>query len=191
MLYHPWHDVELGPDSPNECTAVIEIPRGSKVKYELDKHAGLIRVDRILYSSVMYPANYGFLPRTLGADHDPVDVLVLMQEPVVPLSLMRCRPIGLMRMVDNGDDDEKIISVCVDDPEYRDYQHIDDLPQHRLAEVRRFFLDYKTLENKAVEIEKFEGPEAAREVINDCVARYDASEVRHAFLTRRGVRYPG
>ena len=107
MLYHPWHDVDLGPDVPNEFTAVIEIPRGSKVKYELDKSAGLIRVDRILYSSVMYPANYGFMPRTLGDDDDPLDVLVLMQEPVQPLSLVRCRAIGLMRMVDNGDDDDK------------------------------------------------------------------------------------
>ncbi|MBC7792933.1 MAG: inorganic diphosphatase, partial [Clostridia bacterium] len=146
--------------------------------------------DRVLYSSVMYPANYGFMPRTLGDDDDPLDVLVLMQEPVIPLALVRCRAIGLMRMVDNGDDDEKIITVCIDDPEYRHYTHIDQLAQHRLNEVRRFFLDYKTLENKAVEIEKFEGPEAAKAVILECIARYDASEIRHAFLTRRGVRYP-
>lgn len=191
MLYHPWHDVDLGPDVPDTFTVVIEIPRGSKVKYELDKPSGLLRVDRVLYSSVMYPANYGFLPRTLGEDHDPLDALVLMQEPVTPMCLVRARAIGVMRMIDNGDMDEKLITVCIDDPEFRAYKHIDELPQHRLMEVKRFFLDYKTLENKAVAVDKFEGPEAARAIITECIQRYDASEDRHAFLNKRGIRYPG
>jgi inorganic pyrophosphatase len=181
MLYHPWHEVDLGPDAPNVFTTVIEIPRGSKVKYELDKASGLIRVDRVLYSSVVYPANYGFIPRTLGEDHDPLDALVLMQEPVTPLCLVRARAIGMMRMLDNGAKDEKLITVCIDDPEFRDYEHIDQLPQHRLAEVQRFFLDYKTLEKKTVEVDKFEGPEAARNVVQECVERYAVSEARRAF----------
>ena len=104
---HPWHEVSIGPDAPEELQAVIEIPKGSKVKYELDKENGLIRVDRVLYSSVIYPANYGFFPQTLGEDHDPLDLLVLMQEQVVPLSILRVRPIGMMNMLDQGENDEK------------------------------------------------------------------------------------
>jgi inorganic pyrophosphatase len=116
---HPWHDVPIGDEAPDEFTALIEIPKGSRVKYELDKETGLLKVDRILYSSVIYPANYGFIPRTLGDDDDPLDLLVLMQEPVQPLSILRARPIGMMHMIDEGENDEKIICVHLDDPEYR------------------------------------------------------------------------
>jgi inorganic pyrophosphatase len=123
-MNHPWHDVHIGALAPAEFPAVIEIPKGSKIKYELDKDTGLLRVDRVLYSSVIYPANYGFIPQTLGDDHDPIDVLVLMQEPVVPLSILRVRAIGMMTMLDQGENDEKIICVHLDDPEYRDYTHI-------------------------------------------------------------------
>ncbi|HBO69073.1 MAG TPA: inorganic pyrophosphatase [Deltaproteobacteria bacterium] len=123
---HPWHDVPIGPGAPEEVQALIEIPKGSKVKYELDKGTGLIRVDRILYSSVMYPANYGFIPQSLGDDGDPLDVLVLMQEPVSPLSIVRARPIGIMTMLDQGQKDEKILCVHLDDPEYRVYGNIDE-----------------------------------------------------------------
>jgi inorganic pyrophosphatase len=120
---------------------VVEIGKGSKVKYELDKKSGLIKVDRILYSSVVYPHNYGFIPRTLCEDNDPIDVLVIMQEPVLPGCFLRARAIGLMPMIDQGEKDDKIIAVCADDPEYRHYTDIKELPPHRLAEIRRFFED--------------------------------------------------
>lgn len=164
-MSHPWHDVEIGPEAPEEFPAVIEIPKGSKVKYELDKETGLLRVDRVLYSSVIYPSNYGFIPQTLGDDHDPLDVLVLMQEPVAPLSILRVRPIGLMIMVDQGENDEKVICVHLDDPEYRAFGNINELPPHRMVEVKRFFEDYKTLEQKEVKVEEFLGPEEAKQVV--------------------------
>jgi len=169
---HPWHDVELGDNAPNEFNAVVEIPRGCKVKYELDKDSGLLKVDRILYSSVIYPANYGFIPKTLGEDHDPVDVLVLMQEPVVPLSIVRVRPIGYMDMLDHGERDDKIICVHVDDPEYSHYKSINDLPPHRLKEIKRFFEDYKKNEHKEVIVDKFFDAEEAKKVIRDSMDRY-------------------
>ncbi|KAM0831889.1 hypothetical protein ACQ4PT_065249 [Festuca glaucescens] len=134
---------------------VIEIPRGSKVKYELDKGTGLIKVDRVLYSSVVYPHNYGFIPRTLCEDNDPMDVLVLMQEQVVPGCFLRARAIGLMPMIDQGEKDDKIIAVCADDPEYRHFRDISELPKHRLQEIRRFFEDYKKNENKEVAVNDF------------------------------------
>uniref|UniRef100_A0A9I9CG44 inorganic diphosphatase n=1 Tax=Cucumis melo TaxID=3656 RepID=A0A9I9CG44_CUCME len=151
---HPWHDLEIGPDAPKIFNCVVEIGKGSKVKYELDKKTGLIKlsfssikqptfiqVDRILYSSVVYPHNYGFIPRTLCEDNDPMDVLVIMQEPVLPGCFLRAKAIGLMPMIDQGEKDDKIIAVCADDPEYRHYNDIKELPPHRLAEIRRFFED--------------------------------------------------
>lgn len=169
---HPWHDVTIGKKAPQEFQAVIEIPKGSKVKYELDKPSGLLRVDRILYSSVVYPANYGFIPQTLGDDHDPLDVLVLMQEPVVPLSILNVRPIGMMRMMDQGEGDEKIICVHLDDPEYNRYTAIKQLPPHRLVEVRRFFEDYKKLENKKVVVKDFLGPKEAVAAVKAAMGLY-------------------
>jgi inorganic pyrophosphatase len=169
---HAWHDVDLGPSAPREFTAVVEIPKGSKVKYELDKATGLLRVDRVLYSSVRYPANYGFIPRTLGDDHDPLDVLVLMQEEVAPLSLLRAKPIGMMQMQDQGEKDEKVICVHLDDPEYAEFMHIDQLPPHRLEELRTFFEDYKKLEKKQVEVENFVGPVKAMRVIAAAMENY-------------------
>lgn len=169
---HPWHDVPIGPRAPEEVQALIEIPKGSKVKYELDKETGLVRVDRILYSSVMYPANYGFIPQSLGDDRDPLDVLVLMQEPVSPLSIVRARPIGIMTMLDQGQKDEKIICVHLDDPEYRVYGNIDELSPHRLEELKRFFQDYKVLERKEVEVQEFGGPRDAVEAIREAMELY-------------------
>ncbi|XBI60521.1 hypothetical protein VPH35_041443 [Triticum aestivum] len=150
---HPWHDLEIGPGAPAVFNVVVEITKGSKVKYELDKKTGLIKVDRVLYSSVVYPHNYGFIPRTLCEDNDPMDVLVLMQEPVIPGSFLRARAIGLMPMIDQGEKDDKIIAVCADDPEYRHYNDISELSPHRLQEIKRFFEDYKKNENKEVAVD--------------------------------------
>jgi inorganic pyrophosphatase len=162
---NPWHDVEIGDKAPEFLSAVIEIPKGSKIKYELDKRSGLIKVDRILFSSVHYPANYGFIPQTYCEDRDPLDILVLGQEPVVPLSIMKAKPIGVMRMLDQGEADDKVIAVHADDPEYAHYADINALAPHRLLEVSRFFEDYKKLEKKAVVVEDFFGCKKALEVI--------------------------
>ncbi|KAI5325571.1 hypothetical protein L3X38_034645 [Prunus dulcis] len=169
---HPWHDLEIGPGAPKIFNCVIEIPKGSKVKYELDKKTGLIKVDRILYSSVVYPHNYGFIPRTLCEDNDPLDVLIIMQEPVVPGCFLRAKAIGLMPMIDQGEKDDKIIAVCADDPEYRHYQDIKDLPPHRLAEIRRFFEDYKKNENKEVAVDDFLPASAAYDAIQHSMDLY-------------------
>lgn len=174
MPMHPWHDVELGDEVPRLFPVVIEVPKGSKNKYELDKKTGLIKVDRVLFSSVHYPANYGFIPRTYCEDHDPLDVLVLGQEQVPPLTLMLAKPIGLMKMRDQGEMDDKVIAVHANDPEYAHYNSIHELPPHRLMEVRRFFEDYKKLEHKEVVVENFFGPDEAFRVIQDSVRLYDA-----------------
>src|SRR6202044_4262623 len=154
-MIHPWHDVTPGDKLPQEFDCVIEIPFGSSVKYELDKASGLLRLARILYSAVYYPANYGFVPQTLAEDDDPLDVLVLCQEPVAPLTLVQARAIGLMTMVDSGKKDHKILAVAVNDPEYNGFREAEELPTHRLTMLRRFFQDYKTLEGKAVDVEDF------------------------------------
>ena len=175
---HPWHDVEIGSRAPAIVPVIVEVPKGSKTKYELDKRSGLIRVDRILYSSVMYPANYGFIPQTYCDDHDPLDILVLGQETVVPLAIMMAKPIGLMKMRDQGEADDKVIAVHADDPEYRDYNSITELPQHRMNELRRFFLDYKVLEGKTVEVDEFLDREDAFAAIRDAVALYEKNRAQ-------------
>eukprot|EP01056_Protomagalhaensia_sp_Gyna25_P004511 Protomagalhaensia_sp_Gyna_25__4510@NODE_414_length_3506_cov_250_708393_g278_i1_p3_GENE_NODE_414_length_3506_cov_250_708393_g278_i1NODE_414_length_3506_cov_250_708393_g278_i1_p3_ORF_typecomplete_len211_score35_83Pyrophosphatase/PF00719_19/3_5e58InPase/PF18823_1/0_003rve_3/PF13683_6/0_18_NODE_414_length_3506_cov_250_708393_g278_i114442076 len=172
-MVNPWHDVEIGLAVPHEFNAIIEIPKGSKVKYELDKKSGLMKVDRVLYSSVVYPANYGFIPRTLGEDKDPLDVLVLMQEPVYPGCLMKVKPIGVMGMIDQGDHDEKIICVHLDDPAYAHYNAVSELPPHTLREIERFFRDYKKLECKVVVTHGMEGADEAKRVVMEGVERYN------------------
>lgn len=177
-MTHAWHDVIPGIRLPSEFTAVIEIPLGSSVKYELDKATGLIKLDRILYSAVYYPANYGFIPQTLAEDDDPLDVLVMCQEPVVPLTLLNARAIGLMTMIDMGKKDHKILAVAVDDPEYHDLLEAKELPGHRLTMLRRFFQDYKMLEGKAVEVDDFQSAEHAFPIINEALERYSAQRRR-------------
>lgn len=172
-MTHPWHEVPIGADAPEEFNAIVEISRGSKVKYELDKETGLLLVDRVLYSSVMYPANYGFIPRTLGDDDDPLDMLVLMQEPVQPLSVLRVKPIGMMPMVDDGENDEKIICVHLEDPAYNGYEHYEQLPEHVTDELQRFFQDYKKLENKEVSVGAVSGPEDAIETVRNAMDLYE------------------
>lgn len=171
-MAHPWHDIPVAEKSPQEVTAVVEIPQGDKVKYELDKETGLMRVDRILFSSVVYPANYGFIPQSYGDDHDPLDVLVLMQEPVTPLTILRARPIGLMKMIDQGQDDDNVICVHLDDPAYNNYKNIKELPTHRLRELRQFFEEYKALEDKEVQVDKFLGPDEAKSVVQKAMDHY-------------------
>ncbi len=171
-MKHPWHSVSKGDKAPQILNAVIEVPKGSKVKYELDKSSGLLRVDRILYSAVHYPANYGFIPQSYCDDNDPLDILVLGQESVLPMSLLRAKPIGVMKMIDQGEADDKIIAVHVDDPEYAPYENINELPPHILKMLKRFFEDYKILENKEVKIEAFLGPDEAKQVIEEAFHLY-------------------
>ena len=173
---HPWHDVEIGKDAPDIVNAIIEVPMGSKAKYELDKQCGLIRLDRILFSSVHYPANYGFIPRTYCDDHDPLDILVLGQEPASSLCLLRAKPIGMMKMIDQGQIDDKIIAVHADDPEYSNYRSIHELPQHRLKEIKNFFENYKELEGKQVSVENFKDCAEAINVIKDAQKLYKENE---------------
>ena len=170
---HPWHDSYI--DDSVIATAfpvIVEIPKGSKNKYELDKETGLLRLDRVLHSAVYYPADYGFIPRTYCDDGDPLDVLVLSQEPVYPLTIVEARAIGVMRMRDEKGIDDKIVAVSVRDPSYADYTDKDQLPNHVLRQVRRFFEDYKTLENKQVIVGDLLGPAAAVDIISEALELY-------------------
>ena len=167
-----WHDISPKRITPEDFVAVIEIPKGSKKKYELDKETGLIILDRILYTSTHYPSNYGFIPRTYGDDGDPLDVLVLCSEEIEPMSLVRCYPIGLIRMKDNGKLDEKIIAIPMGDPNYNSYRDIADLPVHIFQEMQHFFSVYKTLENKETVVDEAQGREEAIGVIRKCIDHY-------------------
>ena len=177
-MINPWHDVTPGEDIPQEFNVIIEIPFGSSVKYELDKASGLIKLDRVLYSAVYYPANYGFIPQTLAEDDDPLDVLVLCQETVVPLTLIHARTIGLMTMIDAGKKDHKIIAVATEDPEFNSYREASEMPAHRLTMLRRFFQDYKQLEGKAVEVDEIQPSREAYPIIEDALARYSRQRRR-------------
>ncbi|MES2856666.1 MAG: inorganic diphosphatase [Bdellovibrionota bacterium] len=174
---HPWHEVESGNRSLNIVNALIEIPRESKTKFELDKKSGLLKVDRVLYSSVHYPANYGFIPQTYCGDKDPLDILVLGQALVPPLSIMRAIPIGYMKMVDQGDADDKIIAVHADDPEISHLKSIKELPPHKLKEIKNFFEIYKNLEGKKVDVENFYDAAQAWVVIDDAIKLYEELKV--------------
>jgi inorganic pyrophosphatase len=179
-MIHPWHDVTPGEHLPSEFNSLVEIPMGSSVKYELDKKTGLLRLDRVLYSAVFYPANYGFIPQTFAEDDDPLDVLVLCQEPLWPLTLVSARAIGLMTMIDGGKRDHKILAVAIHDPEFNNFREASELPPHRLMMLRRFFQDYKQLEGKSVEVDEFQPAATALPVIEESLQRY-SQERRRGF----------
>ena len=168
-----WHDMNPERIAPTDFIAVVEISKGSKKKYELDKETGLIILDRILYTSTHYPANYGFIPRTYGDDKDPLDVLVLCSEPIEPMTLIRCYPIGVIKMVDNGMGDEKIIAIPYNDPTYNSYTSIEELPRHIFDEMRHFFSVYKELENKETAVNEIGGPLEAVKIIDECIHNYE------------------
>lgn len=167
-----WHDVDYERVKPNDFLSVIEIKKGSKKKYELDKQTGYIILDRILYTATHYPANYGFIPKTLADDGDPLDVLVLTNEAIDPLVLVRCYPIGVITMTDGGKNDEKIIAIPYDDPSYNSYNDISDLPAHIFDEMRHFFSVYKQLEQKETAVEEIKGREEALRIIGECIENY-------------------
>jgi inorganic pyrophosphatase len=175
MIQHPWHEVSVGKDPPAFVNGIIEIPRGSRAKYEIDKESGLIKLDRVIYASMYYPLNYGFIPRTLGEDGDPLDIVVLTQVSVVPLCLIPSKVIGVMQMIDRGVADEKIIAVAEQDPSVSHLADVNDLPEYLFSEVRHFFENYKTLENKKVVINEFLSKEQAFNVIKASMQRYETT----------------
>ncbi len=171
-ISHPWHQVPPGDDIPSSVNAIIEIPKGSKAKYEIDKESGLIKLDRVLFSSVMYPANYGFIPRTYCDDKDPLDILVLCSVDVYPMSIIEAKVIGVMHMIDNGEQDDKIIAVAKNDMSVNYINDLSELPPHTMKEIVRFFQDYKALERKNVTIERLFGRSYAYQVIQDSIELY-------------------
>lgn len=172
FVLHPWHGADYGDKAPQLVKAVIEIPQGSHTKYEVDKKTGLLKLDRIIYSSFHYPVNYGFIPQTLGQDNDPLDILVMCSESIQPLCLVEATVIGNMQMIDNGEIDDKIIAVATNDPGINFYSDVDELPRHFIAVLRNFFEQYKVLENKKVEIDEFQDKEAAYRVIVEAISLY-------------------
>lgn len=171
--FNAWHDVSRGESLPNEVNGIIEIPKGTRAKYELDKDSGLLKLDRVLYSSVYYPANYGFIPRSYCDDKDPLDILILSQIDVVPMCIVPAKVIGVMRMLDNGEADDKIIAVAAGDPSVNHISDISELPAHFISEMRNFFEDYKKLENKTVVVEEFLNKEIAMEILQESFKMYE------------------
>ncbi len=169
---NPWHQVSIGRGSPSVVQSIIEIPKGSRAKYELDKESGLLRLDRVLYSSVYYPANYGFIPRTYCDDGDPLDILVMSLINLEPLCIVEAKVVGVMRMLDNGEADDKIIAVAANDVSVSHINDISELPLHTIQELRNFFEDYKKLENKSVVVEEFQGRDIAYEIVSKAIIDY-------------------
>ena len=183
MNFNPWHHVEIGKDQLHTVNSIIEISKGSKTKYELDKKNGMLKLDRVLFSSVFYPANYGFIPKTLGEDHDPLDIVVLSQCAIVPMCLVRARVVGVMRMIDHGESDDKIIAVAEGDMSVSNISNIDELTPHFNSELKHFFEEYKALENKTVLVEEFQDADTAKEIITRSIRNYQrtfgvAEEIR-------------
>ncbi len=172
QIFNPWHHVSSGKKAPEIVNGIIEIPKGSRAKYELDKDSGLLKLDRVLFSSVYYPANYGFIPQSFCEDNDPLDILVLSQIDFVPLCLVSAKVIGVMRMLDNNEADDKIIAVCANDPSVNHINDISELPQHFISELRNFFESYTKLERKSVVVEDFMGKETAVAIILESFELY-------------------
>lgn len=171
-VLHPWHGADFGKEAPRIVNALIEIPQGSKSKYEIDKKTGLLKLDRVIYSSFHYPVNYGFIPQTLGKDGDPLDILVMCSEAIQPLCLVEAFVIGNMQMVDSGLIDDKIIAVAVKDPGVNYITNLDEVPQHFFSVLKNYFEQYKVLENKKVEINDFQEKETAFDIINESIEFY-------------------
>ena len=174
-MFNPWHDVSTGKNAPELINGIVEIPKGSRAKYELDKETGMLKLDRVIFSAMYYPANYGFIPQTYCDDQDPLDILVLTQVTLHPLCLVESKPIGVMRMLDNGEADDKIIAVANHDISVSHINNITDLPEHFLRELHNFFEDYKKLENKKVQVDDFLPKDVAMEIINQAVVDYKRS----------------
>lgn len=171
-VLHPWHGAGYGDKVPQIVNAIIEIPEGSRTKYEVDKKTGLLKLDRVVYSSFHYPVNYGFIPQTLGLDNDPLDILVLCSQSIQPLCLVRATVIGNMQMIDSGEEDDKIIAVATDDPSVNHITSIDELPRHFISELKNYFEQYKVLENKQVQIEDFQNKGVAYRIITASIELY-------------------
>lgn len=171
-ILHPWHGVNYGEQAPRVVNAIIEIPQGSRAKYEIDKASGLLKLDRVIYSSFYYPTNYGFIPQTYGDDKDPLDILVMSSLNIQPMCLVEAKVIGVMQMVDQGDADDKIIAVAANDPSINYLNNIEELPKHFFNELRHFFEEYKTLENKTVQVEEFGDKATALKIIDDAIRSY-------------------
>lgn len=174
MSNNPWHNLSIGEHAPAVVNAVVEIPKNSKAKYELDKESGMLMLDRVLYSSVYYPANYGFIPKTYCDDGDPLDILILSQVEIVPMCIVKCKVIGVMHMLDGGEMDDKIIAVAADDMSVNHIEDLGELPEHQLNEIRCFFEDYKKLENKKeVVIKEFQPKDVAHKIIAQSIEDYE------------------
>lgn len=173
MSLNPWHDVSFGENVPEVVNGIIEIPKANRAKYELDKESGMLKLDRILFSSVYYPANYGFIPRTYCDDNDPLDILILSQVKIVPMCIVPAKVIGVMRMIDGGEADDKIIAVAEGDTSVNHINDISELPAHFISELKSFFEDYKKLENKSVVVEQFQNREVAQQILNKAIQDYN------------------
>lgn len=169
---NPWHKVSIGENTPDVVNGIIEIPKNTRAKYELDKESGMLMLDRVLYSSMYYPANYGFIPQTYCDDNDPLDIVILSQITIVPMCIVSANVIGVMRMLDGGEMDDKIIAVASNDMSVNHMTDISELPKHFFKELKNFFEDYKKLENKTVEVEDFQNAEVAKEIINQSIIDY-------------------
>lgn len=176
---NPWHKVSIGKNTPAVVNGIIEIPKNTRAKYELDKESGMLLMDRVIFSSMHYPANYGFIPQTYCDDKDPLDIMILSQIDVVPMCIVSAKVIGVMRMVDGGEMDDKIIAVAEHDMSVNHMNDITDLPDHWKKELRNFFEDYKKLENKKVEVEEFQNAATAREIIKQSMVDYEEYVANH------------
>jgi len=172
MKFNPWHHVSVGEDQPDVVQSIIEIPQGSKAKYELDKDSGMLKLDRVLFSSLNYPHNYGFIPQTLGEDNDPLDIIVISQIDVDPMCIVEAKVIGVLRMIDNGEGDDKIIAVAEHDMSINHINDVSELPPHLTVELQNFFEDYKKLENKVVIVEDFQNAEVAKQIVTKAIEDY-------------------